>query len=699
MGVFQDLANAGFRDELVAVGAGSKVPIFADWETHKVSDKDIERWDMQRNNVGLRTAYYPTFDIDISNAGFVSNVERILADTIGTRCAFRLRNDVAANRVYEKRAIIFRLDPFETKFRKMRVSGRHPNTGEDFAVELLADGQQVVVSGRHPDGSEYVTGTSVGVLLSDDLDILSAISAEIAIEKIARFFENSGLIDVKITGTSKHQAQTVAQGAVTDEHWRMIRTIVEHIPNDDTRHWDDWLKVGFAIKTCAGDIEDRQDEAYDIWEKFSEKSPKNNDTFTRHKWDNDICVSNRGHVGYGSLVWEAKQNGWEEPAENAKDVFGVVDLGGGTIAPSKLAQQALDNIAHTVLHYPKQWHGKAPPPRVWIVDGWIAAGEVTSVYAPGGTGKSLLLQQLATCRAVGADFLGVKTKKGRTLVLACEDQIDEIWRRQEAINSHYMTDMQTLDTAVGYWSRTGSIDNALMHIDPKTNVGTLTDFWKGVKSVVLSEGFDVVIVDTVIDTFPDNENERFKVNLFIKGALVKLAQETGAAVVFTAHPSRATANNKESDDLSSGSTAWEGSVRQKLGMRRNDDGTSYKLVKNKANYSSYGDYITLKWERGVFVVLAASMPQAQLDQALEDYLLDAIKEADNRNIELSSNPNSRSKYVPRWALDNSTPPTEIDDIVSSDPQILDAAMRRLVLSGKVVNERGKDLNQRAVIAP
>ncbi len=687
---FKGMADFGFHDELVAVGAGSKVPIFADWETHKVTDRDIDRWDMQQNNVGLRTGYFPTFDIDISDGKLSADVTGLITRLVGSRFGERRRR--SGSLWYSKLAMVYRLDPFKPKFPKMRVSAKTPN-GDDIAVELLADGQQVVIAGKHPDGSDYVLGKHVAS--ADALDELHARKAEDVMEKLGEFFETAGCTDIKITGTSKHQAQIVAQGAVTDEHWKLIREIVSNIPNDENRHWDDWLKVGFAIKTCAGDIEDRQEEAFHIWEEFSERSAKNNEHFTRHKWENDICVSNRGQVGYGSLVWEAKQNGWTEPTPAAKDVFSAVDLGGGTVPPSKQAQV---NMA-AVLHYPRQWDGKSPPPRDWIVDGWIAAGEVTSVYAPGGTGKSLLLQQLATCRALGVDFLGLKTKKGRTLVLACEDQIEEVWRRQEAINSHYLTDMRTLDQNVGYWSRTGSIDNALMHIDPKTNKGTLTDFWKGVRDIIIKEGFDVVIVDTIIDTFPDNENERFKVNLFVKGALVKLAQETGAAVVFTAHPSRASENNRESDNLSSGSTAWEGSVRQKLGMRRNDDGLTYKLVKNKANYSSYGDYVTLKWERGVFVVLAASMPQAQLDQTLEDYLLDAIRDADKRNIELSSNANSRTKYVPRWAMDNLAPPMEIEDIVNSDSQLLDNAMRRLVLSGKVVNVRGKDLNQRVEIVP
>ncbi|WP_447515077.1 AAA family ATPase, partial [Clostridioides difficile] len=83
--------------------------------------------------------------------------------------------------------------------------------------------------------------------------------------------------------------------------------------------------------------------------------------------------------------------------------------------------------------------------------------------------------------------------------------------------------------------------------------------------------FDLIIVDTVADTFPDNENDRYKVNLFIKGALAKLAQETGAAILVLAHPSKSSMQGK---DLSSGSTAWDGAVRQKLGMRKNEDGVT-----------------------------------------------------------------------------------------------------------------------------
>ncbi|MDA4634438.1 PriCT-2 domain-containing protein, partial [Escherichia coli] len=113
---------------------------------------------------------------------------------------------------------------------------------------------------------------------------LNRADAETILNSIAQIFKSNGVLDIKITGTSAHQAQVQAspQIEVTDEQWKQLPSIVAAIPNDDDRHWDDWLKVGFALRTCAGDSEDRQSEAFAIWEEYSSRSPKNDPDFTRH---------------------------------------------------------------------------------------------------------------------------------------------------------------------------------------------------------------------------------------------------------------------------------------------------------------------------------------------------------------------------------------------------------------------------------
>ena len=49
---------------------------------------------------------------------------------------------------------------------------------------------------------------------------------------------------------------------------------------------------------------------------------------------------------------------------------------------------------------------KPLPVRQWLWEGWVPVGAVTALYGDGGTGKSLLAQQLMTACAANQLFLG-----------------------------------------------------------------------------------------------------------------------------------------------------------------------------------------------------------------------------------------------------------------------------------------------------
>jgi AAA domain len=49
--------------------------------------------------------------------------------------------------------------------------------------------------------------------------------------------------------------------------------------------------------------------------------------------------------------------------------------------------------------------GHAPPDREFVVQDWLPTGCATSLYAPGGFGKSMLAQILASCVASARPFL------------------------------------------------------------------------------------------------------------------------------------------------------------------------------------------------------------------------------------------------------------------------------------------------------
>jgi RecA-family ATPase len=75
-----------------------------------------------------------------------------------------------------------------------------------------------------------------------------------------------------------------------------------------------------------------------------------------------------------------------------------------------------------------------PPARRWLVDGFLPLGVVGVLAAGGGTGKSMLLLQLAIAVATGRPFLGMDVgEPGGVLVLAAEDDRAELHRRFQAI--------------------------------------------------------------------------------------------------------------------------------------------------------------------------------------------------------------------------------------------------------------------------
>src|SRR5262252_3776133 len=77
-----------------------------------------------------------------------------------------------------------------------------------------------------------------------------------------------------------------------------------------------------------------------------------------------------------------------------------------------------------------------PPPPEWIWDGLALRGTVVVLGGDGGVGKSLLLQQLLSCSALGRPCLGRHVERVKAFGWFCEDSEDWLKRRQLWINEH-----------------------------------------------------------------------------------------------------------------------------------------------------------------------------------------------------------------------------------------------------------------------
>ena len=132
----------------------------------------------------------------------------------------------------------------------------------------------------------------------------------------------------------------------------------------------------------------------------------------------------------------------------------------------RLAEVFEDDVPDTGLTFisPTSFAGKAPPDRLWVVSSWLPAATVSLLYGAGGEGKTLLLQQLMTSVASGTPWLGLPVSQGPTLGLFTEDDLDEMHRRQDAINRALGVEYEDL-RAMQFACPIGT-DNTLLRFGP-----------------------------------------------------------------------------------------------------------------------------------------------------------------------------------------------------------------------------------------
>ena len=118
---------------------------FARWSTFNATDEFIDRWSKDKDTgICLQTRQYRAIDIDIDDADTVALVMDVLLDYLDPS-QYILRTRALSNR----RVLLINVPESLTK-RIIKVDG-----GKGL-IELLADGQQVIVAGVHRDGGRNV---------------------------------------------------------------------------------------------------------------------------------------------------------------------------------------------------------------------------------------------------------------------------------------------------------------------------------------------------------------------------------------------------------------------------------------------------------------------------------------------------------------------------------------------------------------
>ena len=286
------------------------------------------------------------------------------------------------------------------------------------------------------------------------------------------------------------------------------------------------------------------------------------------------------------------------------------------------------------------------PDREWIVQDWLGVGYVTGQYGDGGVGKGMTAQALQTATATGTPWLGRAVMPCRSIGLYCEDDNDELHRRQDRICRAHAISYADLGN-MRWVSGVGS-DNTFVTFSPDGKM-TVTDRFHEFEAVARDHSARLVVLDNVADLYGGNENDRNQVRRFL-GVLNRLALDLKAAVLLNCHPSRA---GLSSGNLDGGSTAWNNSMRSRwtLAKAADDEGADDGeriLSRAKANYAPDGGSIRLRWASGVLVPVDAkgSLSSAAVRAAAEETFLTLLDRCEAQNVFVSESRNA-GNFAPR----------------------------------------------------
>jgi putative DNA primase/helicase len=250
--------------------------------------------------------------------------------------------------------------------------------------------------------------------------------------------------------------------------------------------------------------------------------------------------------------------------------------------------------------------GRRPPHRKWFIRDWLGCGGSLAAGA-GGSGKSTATQHQATLGAIGRPYIGESEQPYTSMLVNCEDDHDDLWRRQDRICEHEDIDISSLAGKLHIVSRYGC-DNALM-VEMQGSLST-TPLFKELREQVNDLKIDVLWLDNVAHLFLGNHDDRTHVTAFVN-ALSGIVTGRPFAFMLIAHPGKAMGSEY------SGSVAWENAVRMRwyLGSQLPDarpvdaddepaQSDVRYLAKRKANYTAK-DYVRFTMQDGLLVPDAA----------------------------------------------------------------------------------------------
>src|SRR6266545_5669827 len=312
------------------------------WRTHETTFSDVQRWETDGANIGLRARRFPGLDIDSSDDALALRVQELAFGVLGP----------APVRVGKppKRLLMYRCD---VPFSRMRMWLEDGNR-QKHLIELLGDGQQYVVFGTHPGTLRAYEWSESDLRSASDLTPITREQVAALFDEVGSEFEMLGFKQHREGDGLKHERTPAAdQDSLLAPNIDELRKAVALIPNAGEK-WesrDRYIAMGFAIRAAAGtEIEDGLEI---FWEWCQRWDGKGN---ARETVEADWGSMNPPFsIGWGWVASLAREHGYNDaphefPAEGT--VPETSRLKQVEYSDRWLADEVIERIGHRLRYAP-----------------------------------------------------------------------------------------------------------------------------------------------------------------------------------------------------------------------------------------------------------------------------------------------------------------------------------------------------------
>ena len=239
---------------LVPEKPNEKYPGFKDWQNFVMTPELLQT--CIKNNIqayGLLAAYHPGVDIDITNIKLVVMVRSIAFEILG-ETMIRTGRHPKCLLPYNT------LEPFTKRTLKIQREGMD----KPWLIEILGDGQQYVLLGKHPGtGENYLW--SNGNPIDKSIDTLPLIDADMADEFLravaAKLDPKKWTVTFSGGNSNTQNAAPVVLSNLLAPSIEEVREVVSLTPNPESLVYDDFRNFGLALKGATG----KSSEGYEVF--------------------------------------------------------------------------------------------------------------------------------------------------------------------------------------------------------------------------------------------------------------------------------------------------------------------------------------------------------------------------------------------------------------------------------------------------